>query len=155
VEQKPELSLTLLMPGQVLGPWRDVVEKAIAVGLVPRTLAECGKQVAAQLQRGRYRAYVLGARLPNVSEEQAGVALVIAYRSIDEATGEYIFYVWSLLGVDHLGEEDWAVAFRLLREEARKLNCKRINAVSDNPRVIQLVEQLGGSAEKRLLTWEI
>lgn len=152
--EKPTLQLTLLMPNQCGGDWEEPLRRAIAVGFLPHANPKGVEIVLHQLKRGRYRAYVLGASLPE-HPEQAAVAIGICYRILDEATGELVLFIWALLGTEHLGEEDWLDALRMLREEARKLNCVRIQAVSDNPRVIELVERLGGDAGKRLVRLEV
>lgn len=152
--EKPELKLTLLMPGQVAGDWLPHLERAVSVGFLPDNNPKGVETVMHQLKRGRYRAYVLGASLPE-QPEQTAVAIAVCYRVLDETSGTYTLFIWALLGIEALGEEDWQDGFRLLREEARKLHCTRIEAISDNPRVIQLISELGGNAEKRLIRLEV
>lgn len=154
METKPLLKLTLLMPSQCAGEWQEPLQRAIQVGFSPDNNPKGVETVMAQLKRGRYRAYVLGASLPE-QPEQAAVAIAICYRVIDEALGQYVFFIWALLGTEHLAGEDWQQGFRMLRDEARKLQCNRIQAISNNPRVIELVEQLGGKADKRLINLEV
>lgn len=151
---KPDLQLTLLLPSQCGGEWKEVLGRSVAVGLLPAYDPKGVEVVMKQLERGRYRAYVLGAALPE-QPDQTAVAIAICYRVLEESSGKYIFFIWALLGIEHLGGEDWQQGFRLLAEEARKLHCSCIQAVSDNPRVIELVEQLGGNAEKRLIRLEV
>jgi hypothetical protein len=151
---EPILKLTLLMPSQCAGEWQPLLEKAIAIGFQPQENPQGVATVLHQLKRGRYRAYVLGASLDGVPE-QAAIAVAICYRILDETTGTYSFFIWALLGIDAMGANDWQDALRLLREEARKLNCARIEAITDSVRVITLMKELGGDATKRLIRLEV
>lgn len=151
---KPDSQLTLLLPSQCSGEWKEVLTRSVAVGFLPHSDPKGVATVLGQLERGRYRAYVVGASLPE-QPDQTAVAIAICYRVLEESTGRYILFIWALLGIEHLGEEDWQQGFRLLAEEARKLHCSSIQAISDNPRVIELVEQLGGNASKRLIRMEV
>ena len=63
--------------------------------------------------------------------------------------------IYSIVATQHIEDNDWKEAFVMVKDFAIKNECKRIVAFSSNPRVIELVDKLGGGTSYRVLTLEV
>ena len=69
--------------------------------------------------------------------------------------GVQSLFIYTVFGFGNIPEEEWKMAYDSLRAFAKKYNCEHIFAYSENPRIIQLVNQLGGNTETRIIKLEV
>lgn len=63
--------------------------------------------------------------------------------------------VYAAVSVIHIPNEEWSKAFGIVKDFAYKYECSKILAYTNNPRVIEIVNTLGGSAEYHLAVLEV
>jgi hypothetical protein len=63
--------------------------------------------------------------------------------------------IYAVVATQHIDDEAWKNAFSTVKAFSIKYECKRIIAFSSNPRVIELVNKLGGESSYHVLTLEV
>lgn len=131
--------------------WLAEVVK-VGLGLDDQESELCQKSVFVKLQRGVLKAYLIGAE--GSDGKKYGVGVVIVYTANDSITQRKNLLIWSLYGVSHLEMDHWREVLKKLRLIKRELGCTSMIALTANPRVIELVQELGGKIGSTLVTLE-
>lgn len=112
--------------------------------------------VLREIQSGKIQLWAIGA----VKSEKERVALGVVATSfvIDHITGDRNLLVNALhkaSGDVEFDDAMWLDGILHLKLYASQQGCKKIVAFSDNPRVIEMFEKFGGSANVRFLQMEV
>lgn len=73
----------------------------------------------------------------------------------DPGMDHFNLLVYSVYGLDKIVDELWKEAWGVVREFAKKCHCKKIIGFTNVPRVVEVVEGLGGKAEFTLISLEV
>jgi len=63
--------------------------------------------------------------------------------------------ILSIYALEHISNEQWAEGFTIVKKYAIQNACEQIVAYTQNPRVLEITESLGGVNNWAYLTWEI
>lgn len=82
-------------------------------------------------------------------------ALAITRIVKDEVTGENSLYITSLFSFKVVPDTEWLADLRTVENFARSRKCKKITAVSNNPRVFEIISSIGFVERYRSFALEV
>ncbi len=146
--------LVKLLPSQV-GYYWDVIAPGIEKGLPPTSYGsdKVMSNILATLLSDNMQCWII-----TTSPEVNGSSIVglVITRIVDGGpTLIKNLEVYCLYAFKPMNNELWKDGFITLRKFAKANDCYRIIAYSDNVRVIEMVESLGGSSNYRFITLEV
>jgi hypothetical protein len=83
------------------------------------------------------------------------VALFTTTVTEDTIVGIRRFTICSLAGSDYIPIKAWRYGFKVLKRAAERSGCSLITAESNNKRVLQVIEKLGGDTSYRSVYMEV
>lgn len=149
--------LLKLSADQITRYWEDI--KAALVSAVP-PLAQADQghvtQFLENLVMGRLQAWTLVEKKGEGEKATYDIkALVVTTVWRDLGTGAKNLLIYALYGYSFVSPDLWKEGLEALKKFARAEGCHQIVAFTKVPRVIQIVEGLGGNSDTRLITLEI
>lgn len=134
--------ITRLLPEQVSNKW-DILREGIK-GSIPPQVETNGEDIPnnilhALLEEKMY-CWVL-------SEGNTVFAIVTTAFTYDEYSGVKNLLIYNVYGYRNVPQSLWKEAFQAVSKFAESKNCNTITAFTENKRVVQLVNQLGGDTE--------
>jgi hypothetical protein len=147
--------LLQLTPDQITKFW-DTIEEAIN-----ESVPIYAQGIAVELRnRNIHEALLLGkmqawAGFGLVEDRPALVGLVVTTIEEDPCSRVTNLSIYSLYGVENIDRKIYEDGLATLRKFAQGSGCSRILAITDNPRVIQLIRMMGGETRYVLATLDI
>lgn len=142
--------LVKLLPDQVLREW-EVIKHAIMNSTYEQIFSTDDKV------RDHLREILLGTmHVWAVLDAQEQLVAVGTTRfSHDLTMGVRRLEIYSLYGFKEFTLEQWAECFVSLQRFAKAQNCSYIIALSDQERIIQMAQKVGGDSSQRLLVFNV
>lgn len=145
--------LLKLQPDQITNYWEDI--KAAIIYAVP-PLAQASQEGLNELLEGLLAGRMQAWTLYEVEEGAVKIyALIVTTVWVEIGTLGRNLLIYALYGYSFVKPELWKGALEILRKFARANDCQKIVAFSKVPRIWEIVSQLGGNTETKLVTLEV
>lgn len=136
----------------VLANWDEVRYFLVRAGIPGAEESSLANMQRAIID-GRLTVWMMG-RLDG-DGQLSPVALFTTTVTEDTIVGIKRFTICSLAGSDYIPIKAWRYGFKVLRRAAEREGCSRITAESNNKRVLQVVEKLGGDTSYHSIYMEV
>ena len=149
-----EYRLTRLHVASV-GPLWNIIRQALTLSWYPGAAfnEESMANIQESIMIGRLTVWPLTAW---EGDKLVGIkAMAVTTIAWDDNSANHFLYLYALAAFEPTSMNIWSGAFKILQAYARTHDCVRITARSANPRVIKMVEALGGQSNERYLTLEV
>ena len=145
--------LTKLLPEQVTRYW-DILRPAIEESLPPVAGETPDKmnRILAALIGGSLHCWVSS----QIKDERRILEGVMVTRILhDDVSETKSLLIYCLYGYDIISGNGWKSGFAALAKWAKSIGCSRIVAYSDVPRILDIVEKLGGDTRYHYISFPL
>ena len=81
--------------------------------------------------------------------------LAVTQGAVDKFVNRASLVIYSIVSLGQMSEVDWRFCFGKLKQFAASKGCDKLVAYTRNPKVVQIVEMLGGYTGTRFLEMEV
>jgi len=139
-----------------ISEWWPVVKECLERTLPPFTYAspERFANILEQLLQGGMQCWIVQ-RFDDSAQTVAPEGFVVTTISIDECSGVKNLLLYAVWSFGLVSDEEYRNGWQTLVTFARASGCHRIVTYTDQKRVVQQFQMLGGEAKYAFLTYEV
>lgn len=141
--------LIKLLPEQIIKEW-NVIKYAIEASTYERVFD------TSEAVRNHLREALLGVmHIWAIVQEEQFVGIGVTRFSTDGTLGVKRLEIYSLYSYENVSMVTWATCFVALKRFAKANGCKHIIALTDQARVLEMAEKMGGDTSQRFLVFDV
>lgn len=132
--------------------WPAIKESiARSLSSIVKVTEESLATILEALLKDKLRAWVLYDK----ENMEKALALFTTAISVEPISKTKNLFIYSAASFGVMSEEAWEEAFKYTKAHAKAFGCHKIIAVTENARIIKVVEKLGGSVKTRQVELEV
>lgn len=146
--------LVQLTSEQISEQW-DIIAKSIDASMPPYAYSSQMKinRVLEEMLKGNMQAWM--AYDEKKVSGLTAIAIVVTAFQFDQFTDSKSLLIYSLYGIDRIPEYMWKEGLATIIKFARANECFRIIGYTDVPRIVEVVNELGGDSAVRFISLEV